>query len=333
MSEEERSLTDDLMDAWAASEGEDDVQPAETEEVSFDGADVPEQRSEEESPESVDSGGVPIGEQEPEGAEVSGIGQDGGPPVGLSPAAREAWNETPQAVKDHIANYEQRLEGMAQKYGQDHQRVQAMDRALAPYQQFFAVNGGQPSQTVSQVLQTASILQMGTPHQKAALMANMVKQFGVDIGALDSALVGEQPNPEVSQQDMIQQAVNQAVAPFQQHMQQQNMQQQNAVNSEVAEFARNNEFFNDVRYKMADLMDNAAAQGRSMTTQEAYDEACWGNPEIRQILRDRETQAAMGQKQSAASSISGSPGGPSTPSAPSSLRGAIEAAWGDSGRM
>ena len=68
-----------------------------------------------------------------------------------------------------------------------------MDQALAPFQQYLAVTGEPPAKTIQGLLQTASILQMGSPVQRANTVASLIKQFGVDIRTLDDVLAGQQP--------------------------------------------------------------------------------------------------------------------------------------------
>jgi len=260
-------------------------------------------------------------------------------PAGLSPEAREEWANTPDAVKEHIARNEQRMEGMAQKFGDSYKRAEAMDKSLAPYAQLFAMNGG-AGNTLPGLLQTASQLQMGSAPQKAHAVAQIIKQFGVDIRTLDSLLVGEAPSQESQQQSQVQQAVQQAVAPYQQQMQQfqqnqqyQQQQAQNQIAGEVNSFGSQHEFYNDVRAEMADLLDMAANRGRTMSMDEAYTAACLGHPQIAKIMSSRHSQQSVQKKQKASSSIYGTSGGSMTSGAPDSVESALNSAWDNAGRM
>jgi hypothetical protein len=212
-----------------------------------------------------------------------------------------------------------------------------MDRSLAPFQQYFQMNGG-AGQTIQGLLQTGASLQMGSPIQKAQMVANIIKQYSVDIKSLDNMLVGEAPSPEVQQQNHVQQAVQQAVAPYQQHMQQiqqqqqyQQQQVQGQVSQEVTNFGANNEFYNDVRGDMADLLDMAANRGREMNMDEAYKLACANHPQISSIMSGRTSQDSVNQKRRAASSISGSPSGAGGAAA-GSMNAALNSAWDNAGR-
>lgn len=347
MGDEATSMMDDLADAWDAAEGDtDDVS------TEYSGGEVHESHEqpdsgtgesgsgrEGEDAEHLHEGELRSGDEPDDGTNQRGEEKQS-VPVGLSPAAREKWADTPKEVQDHIRGYEQRMEQMAQKYGRDAQRAQAMDRSLQPFQQLFALNGG-PQETLPGLLQTASVLQMGTAPQKAEMVANIIKQFGVDIKALDNMLVGEGVPPEMQAQTAIQQQVQQAVAPYQQALQGLQQQQQYAqqkaqqeVASEIDTFARNpqNEFYRDVRMDMADILDMASNRGINMSLEEAYNRACAMNPEISKIIQTRQGAQSVQNKRRAASSVHGTLGGEGDAGAPAGMRAAIADAWENAGR-
>ena len=83
---------------------------------------------------------------------------------------------------------------------------------------------------------------------------------------------------------------------------------------------------------MADILDLAANRNRNMTLQEAYDQACHLNPQIRQIIQARGSQATVQSKRKAGSSIYGTPSGNGSAASPDSMRHAIENAWENIGR-
>jgi hypothetical protein len=261
------------------------------------------------------------------------------PPQGLSVEAREAWAEVPDVVKADIAKREADYAKGIEKHRANTQRVQAMDRSLAPFSQLFAMNGG-PQETLPGLLQTASVLQMGSAPQKAQMVAQIIQQFGVDIKTLDSMLVGEAPPPEVQQQTAVQQAVQQAVAPYQQTLQQIQQREQYAaqqaqgqVAQEVNSFGAQHEFYNDVRSDMADLLDMAANRGRQMSMEEAYNTACAAHPQISKVMQQRQASQSVQQKRNAASSIHGTSGGSMSGSAPNSIAAALNEAWDSAGQM
>lgn len=338
-------LSSALADAWDASEGENG-------DTGLEGSEVLESSSTESDSIASDpigasagtdkgaaeNGAIPVTAEKPEG--VGGIDQDNEkPPVGLSLEARESWKDTPDAVKADIRKREADYAAGIEKHRNATERVQGMDRALQPYGQYLQMNGG-AGPAIQSLLQTGSSLQMGSPQQKAQIVAGLIQQFGVDVRQLDSMLVGEAPTPESQQQSQFEQMLNQRLQPMQQQLQdyqqreqQQQQQVQNQIGQEVNEFGAANEFYNDVRADMADLLDMAANRGRPMSMEQAYQLACGQHPQISKILAQRASQVSVDTKKRTASSITGNPGGRMTPQAPNSVAAALNAAWDNAGQM
>tara|TARA_R110000744_G_scaffold380361_1_gene500922 strand:- start:7384 stop:8409 length:1026 start_codon:yes stop_codon:yes gene_type:complete len=332
---EEDSLNSALADAWDASEidngGEDTAEVQEP--VTFDSGDAGGDTGE-----TSDESTIRQGENDfsPVSAESE---ESSKPPVGLSLESREVWANVPDAVKADIVKREQDYEKGIVQYSQQAKRADAMDKSLQPFQQYFQMNGG-AGQSIQGLLQTGSTLQMGTPTQKAQVVASIIKQFGVDIQSLDSMLVNEAPSAESQQQSQMEQMINQRLGPmqeqlqgYQQREQWEQQQAQGHVAQEVSNFGASNEFYNDVRGDMADLMDMAANRNREMGMQEAYNLACANHPQISKIMSGRSSQQSVNQKRQAASSISGSPGGGMQGQAANSVAAALNDAWDSAGRM
>jgi hypothetical protein len=152
--------------------------------------------------------------------------------------------------------------------------------------------------------------------------------------------VGEAPPQAQQAQNQVQQMIDQRLGPmqkqlqgYQQREQYQQQQVQGQVAQEVNNFGTQNEFYNDVRGDMADLLDMAANRGREMSMDEAYNLACSNHPQISKIMSGRTSQASVDGKRRAASSISGSPGGGMSKGAPNSTMAALNDAWDSAGRM
>jgi hypothetical protein len=201
---------------------------------------------------------------------------------------------------------------------------------------------------VGSLLQTAATLQGGSSVQKAQTIAGLIKDFGVDIQALDGILAGQAPtqtSPQAQIDELVNQRLQQHLAPVQQFMgtlqqqlaQRQQMTQQE-VNQELSDFSQV-EFFNDLRLDMADIMEMKGKRGESVTLKQAYDLALEMNPQIKQIVQARKAaangQQVVGDAASRAVSVGRTTPG-SIGSAPgvdaSSVRSALEAAVARHGR-
>jgi hypothetical protein len=324
------NLSADLAAAW-------DEDP-ETEDAPADEAEPEAGGWEPDVAAAVEPGAVADGEIT--GGGDTGTGSEDFAPKSLSATAREAWRDTPAAMKAEITKREQDFQQGIQKYAEGAKRSEGMDRALAPYQQYLQMSGG-AGKTIQTLLQTGSGLQMGSPIQKAQIIGNLIQQFGVDIHTLDGLLSGNGAPPEMQQQNAVQQQVQAALQPYQQHMQQVQHQQQyeqqqaaGAIHGEIGTFSQapENEFYNDVKMQMADILDLAANRGQNMGLKEAYATACQLNPEIKRIVDGRALTASTQSRRRAGSSIHGSPGGPGGGGAQDNMRNAIEDAWDNAGR-
>jgi len=335
--EEQDDGSQEGLDEVAADDGS---EPAtEDSAVADDGTDREEGGQEEsgELQEEKDEEGVrPASEEEGESADPGDK-----PPVSLSAAAREVWKETPKAMREEIAKRERDFAVGIQRHAENAKRAVEMDRALAPYQQYFAMNGG-PQQAIGAALQTGALLQSGTPNQKAQLVAGLIQQFGVDINTLDSMLAGqpvEQGSPPSAD---VQSQIDQAIAPYKQMMaeiqqgrQQQTQQQQQQLQSELDAFAQDpeHEFYTDLRIDMADILDLYAARGQDLTLKEAYTKALALRPDLQQIVEARKTRETTQGKKVAAASISGRRGAEPSSAGPETVRDALAQAWDNFDRM
>ncbi|GAG28224.1 unnamed protein product, partial [marine sediment metagenome] len=218
-------------------------------------------------------------------------------------------------------------------------------RTIHPFEPMIAASGDTAMQSVQKLMTTAAGLTIGNPAQKAQLAAGIIQQYGIDIEMLDSMLSGQQMDPQTQQNHGIQQMIQQELAPMRQFMGQIGQQRQeyqqnqnNQIGGEIESFAQDpkNEFFQDVREYMADMMEMAANRGEPMTIQQAYDKACLITPTVSgiQAQRNKATAAMTGNKRAAgkrraASSLHGTPSGGAGGEQTNTLRGTIEDAWDD----
>ena len=246
------------------------------------------------------------------------------PPSSLPPDARAVWENTPNEMRAAIAkreaDYYKGIKQATEKYKQYEGQAriaQDISQTLTPHQQLLNTMGG-PKQGISNLLNTASMFQFGTQQQKAAAAANLIQQFGVDVSTLADVLESgpaAQQAPQ-QQQGISPQQIDQIIE--QRLMAREQQEVGMSAQQQIQQFSSNpdNKYYSDVADTMANLLDVAARQGSEMSIQEAYDQACWANPQVRsamQIERERqqaqESQQAVSQKRMAAGSISGSPSG------------------------
>ena len=258
-------------------------------------------------------------------------------PQSWSPAVREKWASVPPEVQAEVMRREKET-AVALQQSADARRVASeLEKVVAPYAAMMRAEGAAPMAAIGNLLQTAQQLRTAPPAQKAALVASIVQQFGVDIEALDAALTGQAPQqqrqPEAYRDprvDSLMQRIEAAEQAKAQAVQQEGFQQ-------IQEFVASGEgeFLEDVREVMADLLEVAARRGVALSVKDAYHQAVRLDPKVAGVFAQREAAkssatatAATQRAKVAASSVKGQPAGASEASKPSGLRAHLEAAIG-----
>jgi hypothetical protein len=253
-------------------------------------------------------------------------------PQSWKPGAREAWQHLPADVRAEVHRRERETARIMQETTQAREvtsYVSQLQQRFAPALQAEGVDALTAS---ANLMNLASRLRFGTPQEKAMLAAQIIRNYGVDVENLASALDGQPMQQSQQPQMMTDPRVDQLLAQLNGMRQTQAAQVQQRVVGEVEKFGETKEFFEDVREDMADLLEVASRRGIDLTLEQAYERACAMQPEIHKVIEGRNAAKRAGNSQQstqrariAASSIRGTPSGVST-AEPESLRGAIEAA-------
>jgi hypothetical protein len=230
-------------------------------------------------------------------------------PVSWRPEVREKFGALPAEVQQEVVRREREVEQALRSSAESRRMHDEFTRAMAPYEAMIRAENATPMQAVQSVMNTAYQLRVAPPMQKAQLVAQMIANFGVDIGMLDEILSGAvQGNaPRTPQNDPTLQFIQQQLAPVQQFMQRfQQMETtaqtrtQEQVAQEIQQFQANPEvaeFWEDLSGDVADLLELSARQGHKMSLQDAWQRATMLHPTISKILADRKV-AASAQQQS-----------------------------------
>jgi hypothetical protein len=217
-------------------------------------------------------------------------------PESWKPQARDAWSKIPTEAQQEVLRREREIVQTLQQTAGARKVADQFIAAVSPFEMMIRAEGADPISATRELFGQAAILRIGTPAQKAQLVATVVKRFGVPIDALDAALVNE-PIPD--EESKIAQIIQQQLAPVRQFMssiegvkQQRAQQVDGEIDSEINRFAADtaNEFFHDVKNEMADLMEVAARNGRTMTLKQAYDRAVALNENIQAVISQRNQQ-------------------------------------------
>lgn len=252
------------------------------------------------------------------------------PPQSWKPAAREKLLTADPEIQAEVMRREQEMQQGIQSTAEQRRMAEGFQRVLEPYGQM--LQGQDPTNVVREALHLGQTLHYGTPEQKAQTLAHLFTQFGVDIDTFAKAVDGTAANDNQAQgQAQLPPQIAQQLQRFDSYIRSQEQAQQQQLSSQVEAFAAKNEFFHDVQPRMAGLIK----AGLAKDLDDAYHQACWADPGIRQVLQRREAatqanaQTASTQRsQAAALSVKSNPAGGTTAGSAegSTLRGAIRAA-------
>lgn len=295
---------------------------------------------------------APAGKQGPAGKRAAGTdpGNQGQPgnevkaPQSWTPAEREHWAKMPPEAQRAVQRRELEVQQALSRSADSRKFQDSFVRTVQPYAHLIRAQNSTPLQAVNNLMQTAAGLTTGTQPQKAAILAEIIQNYGVDIQVLDDVLSKRQIQQPGAAPAALPAPVAEALRPITQFMTQQEQiraqhiqQVQQQAEQVVSEVADQLPFFEDLREDMADLMETAAARGRIMTLQQAHVAAVNMNPEIKKILDQRARAARVRQDPNkinrarrAGASIKGAPNGSAQGSGkPTSRRAALLEAWDD----
>lgn len=215
-------------------------------------------------------------------------------------AGKVQWNKLPKAVQAELRDTYQ---GLAASRAE----MEPMQQAIAPYKEAWVRDAGSVPAAVAELGRFYE-LYLTNP---VGLIQHIAAQRGINLGSAQGQAPAQgatQPAPDIA--TLIAQVVQQQVAPITAHFQQtENQQLQSTIDAFGSD--PSHPYFQDVKVHMGRLISAGAAKDM----QDAYDQATWANPVIRQQLLDqqaeatKQTQAAALAKarQASAVNLSGSP--------------------------
>lgn len=233
------------------------------------------------------------------------------PPPGWSPAAKAAFADMPADHPIRLAVAKREVE---------------IDKGLAKLQEYkpierYAEMARQSGTTLDRALESFVSIENTLRQDFLGGISQICQRQGINPLALANAIVtrygGSPANGDASAAQAHQNGQGVDLSPVMQKISALEsrfvQQEQNGVKSEIEKFASNPDhlFFDNVKSEMGRLLDLGLATGLS----DAYEKACWSNPEIRAVLiKQQSTQsdasaraAAATQARAASKSITGSP--------------------------
>jgi hypothetical protein len=238
--------------------------------------------------------------------------------------AKEVWAALPEKARREVVRRERQIDRTLQETAQARQVAEEFVSVANSYGGRLQEWGTSPTAAFKTFMEADRSLSSGPMSSRAAAIANIIKEYNIDIAALDNALSGSTPDPLHDVDARVQALVQQQLAPFQQRMQSEEQAKQQQVVSVIEQMANNPDYpyFEDVREDMADLIEINLRRGVVISLADAYNK-------IIGYTGRRSPQQALDttrKAQAASVSVSGAPASVTNGGNPADLRGSILAA-------
>lgn len=247
---------------------------------------------------------------------VEGAKDLNAPPQAWSAESRSKWNALAPEIRAEILKREDDVHKGFSKLDTERNTGKQFSDVVTPYLPMIQAEGGNPIAAVKDLLHTAYVLRTATPAQKGALLHQIAKQYGADLG-----FAPQQNSPTGQPADNDTRHLVNKIAQIEQNIYQreayERQQQESALDQHISAFASDPKHvhFEQVRQEMGALIGNGSAKNM----EEAYEMAVWAKPDIRSTLLDaqiaeREAKKVADIKQrseaarKASASINGGPG-------------------------
>jgi hypothetical protein len=272
------------------------------------------------------------------------------PPGSWKPLARESWSKIPPEARAEISRRELEIQHTLSQTATIRKFANDFAGVVNPFSHIIRAQNSTPLKAVQNLMQTAAGLYQGTQHQKAAIIADILTNYGIDIQILDDYLSknwnpGAGPGQRVSQPHVDNspmpawaQRIHAFVDSFEQKQIHEKEEMKRKADEEISKL-ESEPYFTDVQDDIADILKIAADRGRSMTLKEAFERAKLLNEDVQKAIKAKKLQNLQGkQKESqqyitrarrAASTLSGAPQGKVSgkDSGPKSRRQMLSEAW------
>jgi hypothetical protein len=273
----------------------------------------------------VDDEATGVEEREEEGSGVKEP-KEREPAFAKAPAswkgqAKEVWAALPEQARKEVIRREKQINQTLQETATIRQDYQAVQQVAQKYSERLQAWNAHPAQVIDQFMDADQKLSSGPMQSRAAYMAKLISEYGIDIGELDNALSGNTPpayQPDIEAR--VAQLVEQRLAPLTQRFQAEEQREVQQVAQTIQSMENNPDYphFEEVRGEMADLIEINFKRGVSVSLSDAYDRVTgyrgYGKPN-----KAEETQRAL----NASVSVGGSPAATVNAGNPLDLRGTI----------
>lgn len=217
-------------------------------------------------------------------------------PISLSEEVKKNWDEIPDYVRKEIVKREADQTKFIQKNSEFIKHSQAIRNLEAPYQAMMQALKADPITAYQDHLNTAYILNSGTPQQKADLIQKTINAYGVQLPSQKSSdddwdFDSVSTDPKIEE---LTNQVNQLTQMLNSQQQNDQLMQQSSADKVISDFRADpkHKYFDEVNPLMQSMLQSGAAKDLS----EAYDMATMAHPSVRTSVLAEKAKAGKEAK-------------------------------------
>ena len=221
-----------------------------------------------------------------------------GPPPGWSAESKAYFNSLPpdHPLRRDVAKREDEVSSGFKKYSEIDKRHQEIEQVLAPVRQTYQQAGIQSdAEAIKRLFMWEG--QFRNPATRNQAFQQLAQQYGVNLNSPTSEPSTAQDIPPALKPIVDGYGnVTQQLSAIQSDLQRRD---QTAAQEQLAQFAKDKPHYEKVKTNMGQLMLAAANAGQNLSLSDAYEQAIWGNPEIREQLTKEQIAKAFADSEAA----------------------------------
>ncbi len=221
-----------------------------------------------------------------------------GPPPGWSAESKAYFNSLPpdHPLRRDVAKREDEVSSGFKKYSEIDKRHQEIEQVLAPVRQTYQQAGIQSdAEAIKRLFMWEG--QFRNPATRNQAFQQLAQQYGVNLNSPTSEPSMAQDIPPALKPIVDGYGnVTQQLSAIQSDLQRRD---QTAAQEQLAQFAKDKPHYEKVKTNMGQLMLAAANAGQNLSLSDAYEQAIWGNPEIREQLTKEQIAKAFADSEAA----------------------------------
>lgn len=245
-------------------------------------------------------------------------------PNSWKPTSREHWAKIPAEARAEITRREREIQTTLSQTANVRKFANDFANVINPFSHLIRAQNSSPLQAVHNLMSTAAGLMTGNEQQKAAIVAEIIQNYGVDCNELDGILSaiaskngGKVPDRRQSRREEHVPTWAQPIIAKHKKLEELEAQHEERLRTEADEEISKVEsepYFDDLRDDIADIMEVAANRGRKITVRQAYERAVEFNPDIKKLITQHKVAAkpnggkqVINRARRAAATIAGAP--------------------------